>query len=142
MLNRKSETDFRGRVGLYTICAATLIAFTAALAVLDAERRSQHPNISNFGDALWWALTTMTTVGYGDRFPTTEQGRFVGAGLMLSGIALVGGVTATFASWLVERVRGVEAAEQITRPELQEILTEVRALRQQLQSAGHTSDLD
>ena len=61
---------------------------------------------------------------------------------MLSGIALVGGVTATFASWLVERAREVEAAEQITRSELQEILSEVRALRQQLQSAGHTSDLD
>ncbi|WP_432949041.1 potassium channel family protein [Kribbella sp. CA-253562] len=55
------------------------------------------------GDALWWATTTVTTVGYGDHFPTTSEGRIVGVGLMLAGIALVGTVTAALASWFVEQ---------------------------------------
>jgi len=53
-------------------------------------------------------LTTVTTVGYGDHFPTTGTGRFVAVGLMFAGIALVGVVTATFASWLVQRVQETE----------------------------------
>jgi voltage-gated potassium channel len=72
--------------------------------VLDAERGRPGANITDFGDAIWWAITAMTTVGYGDRFPVTGTGRFVTAGLMVGGIALVGVVTATLASWLVERV--------------------------------------
>lgn len=59
-----------------------------------------------------WAMTTVTTVGYGDRFPVTETGRFVAGGLMLAGIALLGVVTASLASWLIERVAEVEEESQ------------------------------
>jgi voltage-gated potassium channel len=57
---------------------------------------------------LWWALTTIATVGYGDRYPVTGQGRLVAAGLMVAGIAVLGVVTASIASWLIEKVREVE----------------------------------
>jgi voltage-gated potassium channel len=57
-----------------------------------------HANIKTFGDALWWALSTMTTVGYGDRYPTTGEGRLVAGGLMLAGVALLGVITASLAS--------------------------------------------
>jgi voltage-gated potassium channel len=70
--------------------ARGLVLFVAALAVLQAERGHPGGNIESFGDALWWAVTTVTTVGYGDRFPVTTTGRFVAGGLMLAGIALLG----------------------------------------------------
>jgi voltage-gated potassium channel len=93
---------------------ASLLAFVAALAVLDVERSSPDANIGDFGDAIWWAVTTMTTVGYGDHYPVTGIGRAVGFGLMLGGIALLGAVTATLASWLVESVQAEkEQAEDL-----------------------------
>lgn len=75
-----------------------------SITVLDAEQDAKGANITTFGDALWWACTTVTTVGYGDRFPVTVQGRVVAVGLMLVGIAVVGAVTATIAAWLVSQV--------------------------------------
>jgi voltage-gated potassium channel len=65
---------------------------------LDAERSSPDANITDFGDAIWWAVTTMTTVGYGDRYPATSAGRMVAFALMIGGIALLGTATATLAS--------------------------------------------
>lgn len=56
------------------------------------------------GDAIWWAFVTITTVGYGDLYPGTATGRAVAVALMVGGIALIGVVTATLASWIVERV--------------------------------------
>jgi Ion channel len=69
----------------------------------------------DFGDAIWWAVTTMTTVGYGDHYPITAGGRLVAFGLMIGGIALLGTVTATLASWLIETV----AAEKEQAEDLQ-----------------------
>ena len=97
--------SLRARATTYVVAGAVLLGFVAALAVLDAERDSPEANITSFGDALWWAAATMTTVGYGDAFPTTGEGRIVGFGLMLGGIALVGTVTAALASWFVEQQR-------------------------------------
>jgi len=63
MLNRRATIRLRGRVGIYIAGGASLLAFCAALAVLDAERSTPDANISDFGDAIWWAVTTMTTSG-------------------------------------------------------------------------------
>jgi len=72
----------------------------------------------------------MTTVGYGDRYPVTDTGRMVAAGLMVSGIALLGVVTATFASWLIERVSEVdEAAQAATRADIAALSAQVAELR-------------
>ncbi|MFC7622366.1 ion channel [Microlunatus sp. GCM10028923] len=104
VLNRKASTGLRGRIAVYVAGGSSLLAFCGALAVLDAERESTDANITNFADALWWALTTMSTVGYGDRYPTTDAGRLAAAALMVGGITLLGLVTATLASWLVEKI--------------------------------------
>ena len=97
--------SLRARATTYVVAGVGLLGFVAALAVLDAERGSAEANIITFGDATWWAAATMTGVGYGDRFPTTAEGRIVGVGLMLGGIALLGTVTAALASWYVEKQR-------------------------------------
>jgi voltage-gated potassium channel len=76
-----------------------------AVAVLDAERSAPGANITSFGDALWWASTTVTTVGYGDRYPVTTEGRLIAVALMVVGIGLVGAVTASVATWMVARVQ-------------------------------------
>jgi voltage-gated potassium channel len=115
VLNRRAQTRLRGRVAIYVAGGASLLAFCAALAVLDVERSDPNANITDFGDAICWAVTTMTTVGYGDRYPVTGVGRLVAFGLMVGGIALLGTVTATLASWLVETV----AAEKEQAEDLQ-----------------------
>ena len=69
----------RGRVIIYTICGAVTVVYAASLAVLEAERGQPESGINTFGDALWWAMTTVTTVGYGDLKIVTGEGR-VGRG--------------------------------------------------------------
>ena len=128
MINRRAQTKLRGRVAVYVVGGAALLAFCAALAVLDAERSNPNANIKSFGDASWWAMTTMTTVGYGDRYPVTGLGRLVAIGLMVGGIALLGTVTATLASWLVELV----GAEKEQAEELHEIVRRLEAKVDQL----------
>jgi len=76
-----------------------------AIAVLDAEQDAADSNITTFGDALWWACTTVTTVGYGDRYPVTLEGRAVAVVLMIVGIGVVGAVTASVATWLMNRAQ-------------------------------------
>ncbi|MGY2004483.1 potassium channel family protein [Blastococcus sp. SYSU DS1024] len=129
-LNRHAGRSLRGRVAVFVVGATMLLMLVAALAVLDAERDDPEANIDGFGEALWWAFATVTTVGYGDRYPVTAEGRVVAAGLMLTGIALLGVITATFASWLVERVQQVgEESEAVTRRDLQALTEEVARLR-------------
>lgn len=76
--------------------------FFAGLAVTEAERHHAEHTIANVGDGWWWAITTMATVGYGDTYPVTTSGRAVGAILMVMGIALIGTMTATIASYFTE----------------------------------------
>ena len=113
VLNRTALVSLRGRVAGYAIGGSAMLAFCGALAVLDEERKSVHANIHGFGDAMWWAASTMTTVGYGDRYPVTPIGRLAAVGLMIGGIALLGVITATVASWLVEQVSDVEDRQTV-----------------------------
>ena len=104
ILNRSAVGGLAGRVSVYVFGIAAMAVGLGALAVLDAERDAPDANITTFGDALWWSSTTVTTVGYGDRFPVTTEGRIIAVALMLVGIAVVGSVTAVIASWLIENV--------------------------------------
>ena len=72
---------------------------------MDVERGVNGASITDFGEAIWWSFVTVTTVGYGDLSPVTWQGRCIAIGLMITGVALIGIVTATLASWIVDRVR-------------------------------------
>jgi voltage-gated potassium channel len=100
--------------------------------MLDAERHNADANIRTYGDALWWALSTMTTVGYGDRYPTTVEGRLVAAGLMLCGVALLGVVTAALASWFVDRFGEAGRSNKEVLAALEALRAEVAGLRHQM----------
>lgn len=77
-----------------------LVIFTAAIAILQIER--ELGNIQNAEDALWWAVTTITTVGYGDRYPVTTEGRLVAVALMAVGVGLFGTLSGLAASWFTQ----------------------------------------
>lgn len=112
VMNRVAGNSLRGRVLTYVLGSAVLLTYIGALAVLDAEQNAPHANIHSIGDALWWAFVTVTTVGYGDFYPVTWVGRVVAGGLMIGGIAVLGVVTASVASWLVEQV-GEKAVTEV-----------------------------
>lgn len=79
-------------------------------------------------------MTTITTVGYGDRFPVTTPGRYIALALMVGGIAVLGIVTATIASWLVQLIEEETEEEEdlATRVQVHSLTQEVRALRAEL----------
>jgi voltage-gated potassium channel len=78
------------------------VAYISAVQITISERMVDGSNIKNFGDGLWWAMTTVTTVGYGDKFPVTTEGRILAVALMIMGISLVGVITASVAAWFVK----------------------------------------
>jgi voltage-gated potassium channel len=84
------------------LIAVVATIFLGSWLVLLFEEHAKGSNIHDYPDALWWAIVTVTTVGYGDRFPTTEGGRIVAVVLMLVGIGLIGTLTATVASVFIK----------------------------------------
>jgi voltage-gated potassium channel len=104
MLAQRARGGLAGEAAKLVTAASALVVFVGGVAVLDVERNAPEANITQPTDAFWWALTTMTTVGYGDRFPVTEAGRLIGAGVMLLGIALLGVLTAAIAAWFIREI--------------------------------------
>ncbi|MEV4919085.1 potassium channel family protein [Streptomyces tirandamycinicus] len=104
--------DLYVRVIVYASLSAVLLGWAGALAVYHQERTAPGATILTFGDAVWWVCATLTTVGYGDVTPVTAWGRTVAVGLMICGLALLGAVTGSFSSWLIQ----VFAREDERRP--------------------------
>ncbi|MEV5971163.1 potassium channel family protein [Streptomyces sp. NPDC051921] len=93
------------RVMAYAGLSATLLGFAGALTVYDVEYGAPGASIVTFGDSVWWACATLATVGYGDVVPVTSVGRLVAVGMMACGLALLGAVTGSFSSWLIQVFR-------------------------------------
>jgi voltage-gated potassium channel len=135
----------------FVLLSVVLIVFAAAALELGFEHTFAGSNIHDFGDALWWAVVTVTTVGYGDRFPVTAAGRGVAVVLMLVGIGLVGAVTATVASYFVEQrqdANTVELEQRLERIEglLKQMVDERNGTQNQhpvagAQDSAETADL-
>jgi len=109
--------------------AVVMIVFSTALMV-EAERHAPGATIKSGGDALWWALTTVTTVGYGDTYPVTTEGRIIASGLMLVGIALFGSISAIVTSKLI-LPKETKDHEELRR-EVRALHGEIRELRDEL----------
>lgn len=97
----------------YALAVTLAVVVAGALLVESFERGAPNANITSVPDALWWAITTVTTVGYGDRFPTTAGGRGVGVVLMVVGIALFGFLAGALASFFFERRQETEVDPQL-----------------------------
>ena len=134
-LQRGAGRALRGRVVIYAAGASLILVFVAALAELDVERNAPGSHIHSFGDAIWWACVTITSVGYGDVTPVTVEGRFIAVGVMIAGIALIGSVTATLASFFIDRVADSTKEEgDETLAAVAQLSAEIAALRAELRS--------
>jgi len=107
LLKRHTPSAVRAQFIILALAYALAWVFFLALATLEAERGAPRANIVTFGDSIWWAIVTITTVGYGDLYPVTPLGRFYAVLLMAGGIAIVGTASATIISYLNERVAGL-----------------------------------
>ncbi|SDY49180.1 voltage-gated potassium channel [Herbiconiux ginsengi] len=101
---RRSGGSVRATVIIYAGLFVILFIYSISLAELSAERDAPGATITSFGDAIWWACVTMTTVGYGDYYPVTVVGRVLAVILMFGGVAILGVATATIVSFLNEKI--------------------------------------
>jgi len=118
----------------YTLLIAMVVIVGSGLLVAELEKADPERNIQSIPDALWWAITTVTTVGYGDRFPVTAIGRAVGAVVMVIGIGLFGLLAASLASFMIEKDIEKEIDPQMAQ--IDERLTRIESLLENIQPPG------
>ena len=136
--SRGSFRRFQLRVLVAVTAVITSLIALASLVMWLLERDGPHSNIHSYPTAVWWAMETVTTVGYGDHHPTTAAGRFVAAALMILGVAFVGVITATVVTWffaeldVLREVEDIEREEQRTEAILEEVLDQLERLNDRL----------
>jgi voltage-gated potassium channel len=118
------ENRAKGTLSVVAFVSIVLLVFSS-IAILNAET-GPDANIKNAGDALWWAVTTITTVGYGDKFPVSAEGRIIATVLMTAGVGLFGTFTAYVAAFFV----GTGKKEELRETDL---VTELKLLRERLE---------
>jgi voltage-gated potassium channel len=92
----------RGQYAMFiTVLAAGMVLSIASVLILQFESTAEGANIQTGGDAIWWGIVTLTTVGYGDRYPVTLLGRLTAISVMLAGIGIIGALASILASLLV-----------------------------------------
>jgi voltage-gated potassium channel len=130
--------DNRGQyAAVITLLAGMIVLITASVLVLQFDSRSADANITTGGDALWWSIVTITTVGYGDLYPVTTLGRITGAFVMFAGVGIIGALASILASILVPPPDDTpdDTTATIGR-ELAEVRAELAALRRAIESPG------
>ena len=108
----------RAQSAAYVVVLAALLTLTIGASLMAiVEEPAPNANIKTGGDAFWWAFVTMTTVGYGDTYPVTEAGRFIGMVTMAVGVAIIGVLSSFLASWFLSPAhRRPTAADDLASP--------------------------
>ena len=96
----------------YTALIVITILLSSIYCIFFFEART-NPEIQSVGDAAWWSIVTVTTVGYGDKVPITPLGKVIGVILMFTGIGIIGVLSGTIASYLLKGFRGERETEDI-----------------------------
>lgn len=116
---------------LITLTLAMVVLVFASIFVLQFEATAPNGNIKTGGEAIWWAIVTMTTVGYGDFVPVTAPGRITGVFVMVTGIGIIGALASIFASVLVSS-GDQEPTDTTSAGEMRALRDEIAALRRDL----------
>jgi voltage-gated potassium channel len=117
-----------------SVLLTTLLLITfSSISILVVET-DQDANIKTAEDAIWWSVTTITTVGYGDKYPVSTEGRLIAMVLMISGVGLFGTLSGIVASVFL----GAQSAE--TENEMAEVLARLRSIESKLNDRPHTID--
>jgi voltage-gated potassium channel len=125
----------RAESALYVVTLlALLVVMFGSLFVYAFEYRAADPNIKSGGDAIWWSLVTITTVGYGDRFPTSLGGRVVGALTMMVGIGIFGVLTSFMASKFLTPPASEEPPPPATHADVELLLEHLDSLSERIAS--------
>lgn len=119
ILDRRAESAF-----LAALLLSILLVVASSIAILQFET-GPSSNIHSAEEAIWWAIATITTVGYGDLYPVTTEGRIVASLLMVFGVILIGTLSGFAAAWFLK------PAEEARESELAVVLAEIRALKEQ-----------
>ncbi len=127
--NRAGSALYLAILGIIIVCEI------AAVVMLNAEAHNPNANITSAGDAVWWVFVTMTTVGYGDFYPTTTVGRVAGVFVMFCGVALIG-VLASFLSSFFLTPSKKKAEEQLAPDDPRAKVAEIKALLQAQEQAN------
>ena len=122
--------------GVVTLLAAFLVLTLSSVLVLQFESKSPDANIKTGGQALWWSIVTLTTVGYGDFFPTSTGGRITAAAEMIVGIGVIASLASILARVMIPS--GDDAAVELhtVNQQLEELRAELRELRRDLTPAS------
>ena len=96
--------SLNARINIYVGVILPLLIYVCALGVYDAEHKAPDANITNFGDAIWWAFVTIGTIGYGDYYPVTFEGRAIAVLLMVAGLAFISVITVSVATMFLNRL--------------------------------------
>lgn len=121
----------------YTLLIAMVVVVSSALLVEEFERGVPGSNIKSLPEALWWAVTTITTVGYGDFSPVSAAGRGVAVVLMFVGVGIFGLLAASLASLFIERdLRQEEQESGETDTQLTDIASRLERIERLLASPG------